>query len=58
MKPGLHTTEFWLLLTTAVIGAGLTRFEQVDGTAAFVTTGILTGIYTILRSALKSKSGN
>lgn len=56
MKPGIYTTEFWLSLAVAITAAALAFFEQVDGTVAVVTTTVLGGLYTILRSALKSKA--
>lgn len=55
MKPGLKTTEFWLVLGTALTATTLAHFDQVDGMVAVVTTSVLTAIYTILRAALKGK---
>lgn len=56
MKPGIKTTEFWLLLATSVTATVMTQFEQVDGTVATITVATLTAIYTILRAALKAKA--
>lgn len=55
-KPGIKTTEFWLVLGAAITATTMTHFEQVDGTVATITVAVLTAVYTILRAATKNKA--
>lgn len=55
MKPGIHTTEFWLTLAASLTAAALAHFDQVEGHTAVVAIAVLTAIYTILRASLKNR---
>jgi hypothetical protein len=52
---GVVTTEFWLVLLANLIAAALAHFEQIDAPWAVTAITILTGIYALLRAALKNK---
>jgi hypothetical protein len=39
-----------------MLAAAMAFFQQVEGHTALITTGVLAGIYTILRAALKNKN--
>ncbi len=56
MKPGYKTTEFWLTFLAALVAASMSFFQQVEGTTALIIVGSLSGLYTLLRAALKAKN--
>lgn len=53
---GIVTTEFWLVLASNIITAVLAALGEIDATWAAVAVTILTGLYTLLRSAIKTKA--
>ncbi len=52
---GLATTEFWLVLLSNIITVALAAFEQIDAAWAAVAVTVLTALYALLRSAIKTK---
>ncbi len=55
MKPGYQTTEFWLALGAATLAGALGYMETVDAPWAVASVTIISGLYAILRAALKAK---
>lgn len=55
MKPGYQTTEFWLALAAAGLAGTLGYLETVDAPWAITSVTIISALYTILRSSLKTK---
>jgi hypothetical protein len=55
MKPGYQTTEFWLCLLAACVAGGLGYLESIDAPWAVASVTIISGLYAMLRAALKAK---
>lgn len=53
-KPGIKTTEFWLVLGVNLITPAMAAFEKVEGTTAALIMAGLTGLYAMLRGSLKN----
>lgn len=51
---GLKTTEFWLVLSANIAAVALAMFAEADGSTAAIVVTILTGVYALLRSAIKN----
>lgn len=56
MQPGYKTTEFWLALGTATAAAWLAYLGLVAALWAVASMTLSSGLYTLLRSALKAKT--
>lgn len=52
---GVVTTEFWLVLLANIISAVMAHFEKIDAPWALTAITVLTGLYALLRAALKNK---
>lgn len=52
---GVATTEFWLVLVANLITAALAHLDKIDTPWAAITITILTGIYALVRAAIKNK---
>lgn len=55
MTPGYKTTEFWLSLAAACIAGGLGYLETISAPWAVASVTVISGIYAVLRAALKAK---
>ncbi len=56
LKPGVKTSELWLIVATGVIGTALSLLEHCDGRHVVVVMGILGSIYTLVRGTAKNKA--
>ena len=56
LKPGITTTEFWLVVGVNVCQVALVIFGQMSGTAASVGLTITTSLYNFLRVLQKNKA--
>lgn len=52
---GIVTTEFWLVLVANIITTALASLEKIDTPWAVIAITILTGLYALLRAAIKNK---
>lgn len=55
-KPGLKTTEFWVILAANVIVVALAMLQKIDAAWAAGAVTVLSGIYAVLRNLLKTAS--
>ncbi len=55
MKPGYKTTEFWLCLGAAATSGALGYLQTLDAVWAVASVTVISGIYTVLRAALKAQ---
>lgn len=54
VKPGIKSTEFWLVLAANVIALALAMLGKLDAEWAITTCTVLTALYTAVRHRLKS----
>lgn len=57
-RPGLRTTEFWLVMLTNLMVPVMAHFEHVPGLIGVSIMAILNAVYVILRSAIKNNLAN
>lgn len=53
-KPGLKSTEFWLVAAANLVAVALVLLDKIEAEWAVSTMGILTALYTALRHRLKT----
>lgn len=52
-KPGIKTSEFWLVIAVQVIGILLAVLDVLDAQWAVAVSGVLTAVYAALRTYAK-----
>lgn len=55
LKPGVTTTEFWIVIAAGACQVGLAAMDKIDAEWAAGGITILGGIYVLIRGGLKSK---
>lgn len=55
LKKGISSTEFWVTLAAGLSGVAMANLNMIDAEWAVGSVTILGTVYTVLRSALKSK---